>query len=344
MNHAKTALRIALFALIAFAGVAFAQPERPGEGTTVQPAIGNWQSAKPIAAIFVSLLEELGYHVQSPRTLANAIFYQALVQGDVDYWAHSWIPNQRTQLPDDFEERASFAGTIVSRGGLQGYLVDQRSAEEFDITSLADFERDEVKQAFDANGDGKADLVGCASGWACAETVQHHIDAYGLADHINVLDTSYSAMFADLLARYRNGQSVLFYTWTPNYTVFELKPGEDVVWINVPEIVPTDNQEGLEEFMTASGIPGAVTDPLRFGFVANDIRVAANDAFLNANPAAAALFGEITIPLVDISEMTLRIREGADTDEDVARLASEWIEANREQVDAWLQTARNAAQ
>lgn len=339
----KTWIRGLLVAGLIWAGAAFAQPERPGEGVRVTPAVANWQSAEPLAAIFVSLLEELGYDVATPRTLANAIFYAALVQGDVDYWAHSWIPNQLAQLPDDFEENASFAGTILERGGLQGYMVDRRSVEAFDITSLADFSRPEVKEAFDSDGDGRADLVGCESGWACAETVQHHLDTYGLAEHINVLDASYNAMFADVVARYRNEQPVLFYTWTPNYTVFELQPGEDAMWINVPEIVPVEHQEGLEEFMVASGIEGAVTDPIRLGFVANDIRVAANNAFLAANPAAAALFERITVPLVDISEMTLRVREGASTQAEISALAQDWIDENRALVDGWLQAARQAA-
>lgn len=336
-------IRAVLMACVVWSGAVLAQPERPGDSVRVNPAVANWQSAEPLAAIFVSLLEELGYDVAVPRTLANAIFYAALVQGDVDYWAHSWLPNQLAQLPDDFEANASFAGTVLERGGLQGYMVDKRSVEELGITSLADFSRPEVKEAFDSDGDGRADLVGCESGWACAETVQHHLETYGLTEHVNVLDASYNAMFADVLARYRNDQPVIFYTWTPNYTVFELQPGEDVMWINVPEIVPVAHQEGLEKFMVASGVQGAVSDPIRLGFVANDIRVAANDAFLEANPAAAALFERITVPLVDISEMTLRVREGASTQDEIAALAQEWIDENRETVDGWLQAAREAA-
>ena len=39
---------------------------------------------------------------------------------------------------------------------------------------------------------------------------------------------------ADAIARYKNGKSVLFYTWTPNWTVGALKLGKDVVLIEVP--------------------------------------------------------------------------------------------------------------
>lgn len=342
--HRPMIIRLLLATFVAWAGLAFAQPEQPGEGVTVQPAVANWQSARPIAEIFANLLGELGYDVQEPRTLANAIFYASLVQGDVDYWAHSWLPNQRAQLPENFDDNASFAGTIVERGALQGYLVDMHSANEFGITSLADFERPEVREAFDSDGNGLAELVGCESGWACAETVQHHLETYGLDDDIEVLDASYNAMFADVLAQYRNDEPVLYYTWTPNFSVYELQPGEDVVWINVPEIVPTESQQGLEDFMTASGVTGAVSDPLRFGFVANDIRVAANAAFLADNPAAEALFGAIEIPLEDVSEMTVQIRDGADTAEAVDGIAREWIQENRDAVDGWLATARSAAQ
>ena len=317
---------------------------QPGEGTTVTPAIANWESARPIAQIFITLLEELGYEVEDPSTLANPIFYQSLVNGDVDYWAHSWMPNQSNQLPSNFEERAAFAGTVVERGALQGYLVDKASAEEYGITSLADFERDEVKQAFDSNGDGEADLVGAESGWAIAEAIDYQLEQYGLEDDINTLDASYNAMFADVLARYNNGEPVFFYTWTPNYTVFDLVPGEDVVWINVPEIAPTPEQEDLVDSMTVSNVTGAVSDPLKMGFPANDIRVAANQEFLDENPVAASLFSQVKIPLADVSEMTARINEGEDSVEEVAAMAQEWLDNHQEEVSGWLETARAAAQ
>ena len=324
---------------------AFAQSaDMPGEGTTVTPALANWESARPIAQTFITLLEELGYTVEDPATLANPIFYQSLVNGDVDYWAHSWMPNQSNQLPANFDEEATFAGTVVERGALQGYLVDRASAEEYNITSLADFQRDEVRQAFDSNGDGKADLVGAESGWAIAEVIDYQLEQYGLQDHINVLDASYNAMFADVLARYNNGEPVLYYAWTPNFTGYELVPGQDSLWINVPEIAPTPEQEDLVDSMTVSNVEGAVSDPLKMGFPANDIRVAANQTFLDENPAAASLFSQVKIPLEDVSEMTARINEGEDSTEEVKAMVDEWISNHQEEVNGWLENARAAAQ
>jgi glycine betaine/proline transport system substrate-binding protein len=332
---------ILLLALGVLSG-ALAQ-DMPGEGVTVRPAIANWESARPIAQLVVTLLEELGYDVEDPSTLANPIFYQSLVNGDIDYWAHSWMPNQNNQLPSNFDEEAAFAGTVLEQGALQGYMIDRATAEAFGITSLADFQREEVRAAFDADGDGRADLVGCEAGWACAEIVQGHIEANGLEDAINVLDASYNAMFADVLARFNNGESVLYYTWTPYFTVYEIPPGEDAVWINVPEMGETDDPE-LMESMTVSGIPGIATDPLVMGFPANDIRIAANQDFLDENPAATALFGEVKMDMATVSEMTVRINNGESSPEEVAAMVDEWIAANRDMIDGWLETARAAAQ
>lgn len=327
--------------LLAF-GTAVAQ-DQPGEGVTVQPAVATWQSALPIEAIFAQLLGELGYDVAEPQSVSNPIFYQSVTQGDVDYWANGWFPLHNAQLPANFEDTAEVVGTIVENGAIQGYLVDKASAEEYDITSLEDFKRPEVKEAFDANGDGKADLVACPPGWGCEQVISHHMNVYDLDEHVNAITAAYAASFADALARYRNGEPVLYYTWTPNFTVVQLEPGEDVVWINVPETVPSEAQEGLDDAMTASGVTGAVTDPLRFGFVANDIRPVANRDFLEANPAAAALFDAVQIPLGDISEMTRRISEGESSDDAIADMAAAWIESNRGTVDGWLEQARSAA-
>lgn len=334
--------------LLAFGSTALAEQAKPGEGTTIQPALPTWQSAKPVLAIFNVMLKELGYELEDPTVLSNPIFYKSVTREDgPDFWTGGWFPLHYAQLPDDFKEHGSVVGTIVENGAVQGFLVSKKAAEKYDITGLADFKRDEVRKAFDADGDGKADLMGCPPGWGCHVQTNFIIEAYDLGEYIELTEASYAASFADLLTRYRNGEPVAFYTWTPNFTIFKLVPGEDVVWINVPKPVklsPTQKEGGFtEKQLIVSGLKGAVTDPLRMGFVANDISVVANNAFLEANPAAATLFKEVKIPLGDISQMTSRIINGEDSQEDIANMAKEWISAHQDMVDGWLEAARAAA-
>ena len=74
---------------------------------------------------------------------------------------------------------------------MQGYLVSKEAVEKFNITSLDDFKRDEVKKAFDANGDGKADLVACPPGWGCEKVISHPMDVYDMDDHVNAIKAEY---------------------------------------------------------------------------------------------------------------------------------------------------------
>ena len=235
----NTLKHLALAATVALAGFAMAQSDMPGEGVTVRPAVAGWDDARPVQAIFDHLLEELGYDVEQPVLLDNPIFYASVAQGDIDFWTAGWFPLQNAQLPAGFFDTASIPGTIIPAGGTEGYLVTKSAAEEFGITSLADFKRPEVKEAFDRNGDGMADLVACPPGWGCEIVINHHLDVYDLRDDINPSNAAYNAAFADALAAYQSGQPVLYYTWTPNFTVFQMVPGVDSVWINVPEIIPT---------------------------------------------------------------------------------------------------------
>jgi len=337
-------LTVLLALVLSLAGSVMAQDAaQPGKGVTVQPAVATWSSAKPLEAIFASLLGQLGYDVKAPKALSNPIFYQSVAQGDVDFWANGWFPLHNAQLPANFDQKGEILGTIVAHGAIQGYLVDKKSAEKYNITSLADFKRPEVRKAFDANGDGKADLVGCPPGWGCHDVIAHHMEAYNLKSDINVISAGYAASFADALARYQNGQPILYYTWTPNFTGYKLVPGKDVVWINVPSNAPTASQKPFEKFMTQSGVKGAVTDPIKMGYVANDIRSVANKQFADNNPAAKKLLEEVTIPLNDISEMTNEINSGKDSDQQIKAMADDWIQKHQSEVDQWLSAARQAA-
>jgi len=332
-----------IFTILLLAGPAFADHHKPGMGVEVNPGRATWNTGYFQEALVRTGLKELGYEVNKPKELQNPLFYQSLALGDLDYWTNGWFPIHYSQQPKNFDKRAEEIGYVVKAGGLQGYLVSKKDAEKFKITSLDDFKRDEVKKAFDANGDGKADLTACPPGWGCEKTISHHFKVYDLDDHINPIKAGYSASMADALGRYQSGKPIFFYTWAPNWTIFKLKPGQDVVWINVPEIKPTEAQKAQVERLTASGIEGAVTDPIKLGFIIADIRIVANKQFLAKNPAAKKFFELFTLPLSDINEQNTRMEEGEKSEEDIQRHVGEWIDKNRGEWDSWLEAARNAA-
>jgi glycine betaine/proline transport system substrate-binding protein len=221
--------------------------------------------------------------------------------------------------------------------------VSKKHADQFGITSLDDFKRDEVKKAFDKNRDGKADLTACPPGWGCEGVISHHMDVYNLSGDINPVTASYEAGMASALAEFKNGEPIFFYTWSPNWTIFKLKPGTDVVWINVPKIMPTEAQKSAEDRMTVTGVEGAVSDPVKLGFVVSDIRIVANKKFMADNPAARKFFEIFKLPLVDINEQNTRMNDGEKSQKDIERHADEWIAKNKAQWDSWLEESRKAA-
>lgn len=339
-----TRMMITLTVCLALAAIPVAADDmKPGQGVTVKPARATWNTGFFQEALVRQGLQELGYDVKTPKDLQNPIFYKSVALGDVDYWTNGWFPMHNAQLPKGFEEDAGMYGYVAKAGGLGGYLVSKREVEKFDITSLEDFKRDEVKKAFDLNGDGKADLTACPPGWGCEKVIAHHMDAYGLDDHINPVKASYEAGMASAIGAYNSGGPVFFYTWTPNWTTGILKPGEDVMWINVPEINPSDAQKGSEDLMTVSGVNGAVSDPLKMGFVANDIRIVANKKFAESNPAARKFFEVFALPLDDINAQNTRMNEGEKSQKDIDRHVAEWIAANTDTWNGWLEEARKAA-
>ncbi len=325
------------------ASAAFAN-DRPGKGVKIQPARANWDTGYFQEAIVRKGLIELGYKVSLPKELANPLFYQSVALGDVDYWANGWFPMHNAQMPKGFDKKAIKVGMLAEKAGLQGYLISKKFAEEMNITSLEDFKRDDVKAAFDANGDGKVDITACTVGWECEKTTDHHMEVYGLKDHVNLIKASYSAAIAEVIARYNSGEPVVFYSWTPNWTIYKLKPGQDVLWLNVPEINPTEAQIGSEEFMEVENLDGGVTNDVKLGFVVSDIQVVANKKFLEKNPAAAKFLELFKISLKDISAQNTKMNDGEKSQKDIDRHADEWIAANQDLWNDWLAQARSAAQ
>lgn len=318
------------------------QNEKPPEvREAVLMARATWDTGWFQAEIFRKLLEDLGYAVDEPKTLDNLQFYLSAARGQTDLWANGWFPSHRHFLDDErVRAKVEAVGFEVTAGALQGYLVDKQTADALGIKSLGDLRDPKIARLFDRNGNGKADLIGCNIGWGCESVVEHHLDAYNLRATVEHIQGDYSPMMDETIIRYRQGQPILFYTWTPNWTVGTLVPGQDVVWIEVPFASLPQEKESLENQTTIRGVPGCVNDPCALGFPPNDIRVVANKQFLKNHADVRRLLELVKIPLEEISRQNAKMLDGEDDDEDIRRHALEWIADNRAKIDLWLTAAR----
>ena len=310
----------------------------PGRGKTVRMAQATWDTGWFQAQIFKELLGELGYTVADIETLNNVEFYFFSAGGDIDFWANGWFPIHQTYLEfDQVAGKVTPIGFEVEQGALQGYLIDQATAEEFGITNISDLQDPKMAKVFDNDNDGKAYLIGCNVGWGCEGVINHHLEVYQLGETVNHIQGDYSMLMEETVERYHRGDPVLFYTWTPNWTVSELRIGEDVMWLNVPfSSLPGESDADT----VVSEMAGCLESPCNTGFGVNDIRVVANESFLETNPAAAKLFELVEIPLEDIAAQNARMAAGEDSSADIRRHAEEWIDIHQSQVDQWLEEAR----
>jgi glycine betaine/proline transport system substrate-binding protein len=314
-------------------------------GGEIRMARATWATGHFQAAVYQQLLEELGYDVTDPAqaTRTPATFYPALVQGQFDLWANGWFPLHEPFLETQrltgqrYRQPIEPVGVQVDDGAIQGYLVDRVTAEALGITSMEDLTRPEVREAFDQDGDGLADLYGCEEGWGCNLVIEAHLEQLSWGSSVEQVVGDYDALMTDAIERIASDQPTLFYTWTPNWTTGVLVPGEDVLWLGSPALPDQDRPTSVEGLEGCAG-----TDPCELGWVVNDIRAVANTEFLEANPPVRALLEAIAIPLGDIAAQNARMEAAEEyTEEDIRADAEAWIAANRAVVDSWLERARS---
>ena len=220
----------------------------------------------------------------------------------------------------------------MEENALQGYMIDKATAEKYDITSLDQLADPEIAGLFDSDGDGKANLLGCNTGWACELIIEHHIDAYGIRDTVVQDQGKYMALIPDVITRVDQGDPVLYYTWTPLWIGGVLVTDEDVVWLEVPETNLPDDQGEMSAADTSA-------DGKNLGFAVEQLYVVANQTFVDENPQAASFMSQVTIPLDDVSAQNQLIQDGEDTPEAIRGHAEDWIAKNQETFDGWMKAA-----
>ncbi len=334
----------------------------PGEGVSVTMAKADWSTEDPNAYTIKMILEEMGYTVSDPKDteLGPANAFLAMAQGDADFWINSWMPGHQSwldnELPDGslVGDHVTVVGEMMMAGGLQGYLISKAFAEEYGITSLDDLNNNpEAIAAYDAQdpvpGNGIADIYGCSESWTCDDIIESQI-AFSGWENIQQTIAGYDAMFAEAAQKADAGEPAIAYTWTPSAYITMMRPGDNALWLTVDEVIDDSNptgREGGESYDQRPGTagigtdncPGSVDGVCQMGWIAADIRAAANNDFLAANPAVEKMLELFQMDVVEVSLMNVEMADGAD----VLDLASQWIEDNRDLVDSWIAEVMAAA-
>lgn len=334
----RTGLALVSAGLLSFAPLAPAaqasEPDLPGKGVSVQPLKSSIAEETFQTLLVMKALEKLGYDVQPIREVEYPTAHLAIANGDATFLADHWDPIHNDFYKNSGGDAKLWRESDYVANNLQGYLIDKATAEKHNITNMSQLADPEIAKLFDSNGDGKADLTGCPPGWGCEALIETHLTAYKLRGQVQHQQGSYAALMADAIARHKNGQPILYYTWTPYWVSSVLVPGKDVVWLEVPFSALPGDQNGQDT---------TLPNGRNYGSVMNTQRILANRKFINEHPDAAKLFSIMKLPVADITAQNNAMNDGQKSEADIERHTAGWIKAHQALFDDWVAQARAAA-
>ena len=202
------------------AGSDLAEAVEPVTGNPIVFADLNWQSAL-IQNRIAQYLVEKGYGHPTAVIFGTTLpLFQGLRNGDVDITLEIWQSN----LPATWDAAVE-AGEVVLIGRTlvgdwqSSFVIPAYLQEQYpDLDSVEDLKDAKFKSLFaTAATGGKARLVSCMLGWACESANAQQIVAYGLEDHVHVVNPGDGAAAnADLYGAYERGEPWLGYQWGTN--------------------------------------------------------------------------------------------------------------------------------
>lgn len=320
--------------LLAFGLSAHAAADLPGKGISILPLKSSVAEETFQTLLVTKALQKLGYEVQDIKEVEYPTAHVAIANGDATFMADHWNPQHA-----DFYKNAG-GDVKLSRTGVysdnaaQGYLIDKKTADKYKITNISQMADPKIAKLFDTDGDGKADLTGCTPGWGCEQIIEHQLGAFKLRDTVAHNQGSYAALIADTITRFKQGKPVFYYTWTPYWVSSVLRPGKDVVWLEVPFSSLPGEQNKID-----TNLPNGKN----YGFVVNKQQIVANKKFVQDNPAAGKLFEVMELSVDDINAQNMRMSHGENKAADIERHTNAWIKGHQKTFDSWIAKAMAAA-
>ncbi|MCQ8876405.1 MAG: proline/glycine betaine ABC transporter substrate-binding protein ProX [Mesorhizobium sp.] len=304
----------------------------PAMADQVKPAWGGETEELFQTFIVDEGLRELGYEVAELSQVGVQLAHTAVANGDLTFYAAHWVPLHDAYWKESGgDEKLVRLGTLI-KNCLQGYLIDKKTADATGVKYLEDLRDPEKAKLFDIDGNGKADLYGCDPGWGCERVIEHQLDAYGLRGTVEHRQGGYFAIIPDAIERIKAGKPTLYYTYTPLWVSRILRPGKEVVWLNVKNTSLPDGQTGNTDVQGLGNL----------GFPVNDQKIIANTTWLNANPKAKKFFELVQIPVEDVNAENTQVANGEKSNEQIMKHATDWIAAHHADWEKWIAEAKAA--
>ncbi|AVZ17504.1 proline/glycine betaine ABC transporter substrate-binding protein ProX [Pseudomonas aeruginosa] len=327
-------------AVFSIAGAVHAQA-LPGDGKTIRYAQDSSLGGNYVVAQIVSdAFKALGYQVRL-TTLDNTLFFPAVAQGDMDISTDITLPQREPGFKAVAQQAELVGDGMIVGGGINGYLIDKKTALAHNITSLEQMSDPKIAGIFGQNG--KADLTSCDPSWSCSTVIDYQMDKFGLKQNVKQVRGKYEALMADVVGKVRSGKPAFFYAWSPSWMTNSLVPGVDVVWLPTPKdaLPPNIPNQGSALVNDVQGCAGGA-NPCRMAMASWNYRTVVNKEFLASNPAVKALIQQVNFPTNTWSHWESTISKDGGSAEVIRKLSDEWIASNKSQFDQWVDVAKKA--
>lgn len=285
----------------------------PVEKTSITFADVGWDSIQLNNALAGLVAEEVfGYTwTQIPGT--TPISHEALIKGDLDVHIEEWTDNI-TSYQTDLD-----AGKFVELGvnfddNFQGFYIPRYVADAHpDLKTVKDLAN--YPELFpDPEDSSKAIIYGGMVGWEITEIMRKKVEAYGLDQYYNYLESGSDAVLnTAMVSAWDRQRPIVAYYWEPTWLLGKY----DFVLLEDEPYDPELYQDGL-----------CACPAVR-------VTVAVSNEFAASNPEFCDFLAKFSMPSAYISE-ALAYREDSGVS-DLGEIAK-WVltQAHPELIDEWL--------
>ena len=269
---------------------------------TVRLGVPAWPGVEIKSAVVQHILEPLGYTV-NVRKASAPIIYRGLADGSVDINMSAWSPGQRSSFGPYVEEGKVLELAENLRGATAGFAVP-------DYVYEAGLQSDTQITEYAGEFERKVYCIDPGSG--ANEVVKKAIneDVYGMSDW-EIVASSTSGMLAQVKKTMKDEGWIMFCGWRPH-------------WMNV-----IHDMKYLKDPKDLWGPNGGESR----------VYTLATDRYPDVNPEITTFFKRFQ---VDSSVQSEWIYQYAYKERKAEAVAQEWIRANMDTVEQWLDGVKTA--